>query len=172
MWNNKSDLALGTTSTTAAAGNHTHDLTITADSGTNALTLAYGTKYKLTAGGKTFIFTMPASDNTNTHRPINLKGTQILGDNTTALNFAEGTNISLSNSNGTITITTTATKDAPYTSNPANVSTTAAVGSSAYFARGDHVHAIALATGDSNGQVKIAGTNVTVKGINTAAYRA
>lgn len=171
-WNNKSDLTIGTSATQAAAGNHTHTLSIAADSGTNALTLAYGTKYKLTAGGKEFIFTMPASDNTNTHRPINLKGTQILGDNTTALNFAEGTNISLSNSSGTITIATTATKDAPYTSNPANVSTSASAGSSSYFARGDHIHAISLATGDSSGQVKIAGTNVTVKDINTAAYKA
>ena len=45
--------------------NHTHTLSIATDSGTNALTLAYGTKYKLTAGGSTFIFTMPSSDNTN-----------------------------------------------------------------------------------------------------------
>lgn len=46
---------------------------------------------------------------------------------------------------------------------------TAAVGTSAKYAREDHVHNIALATGDSNGQVKIAGTNVSVKGWNTAA---
>ena len=155
-----------------SASDHTHNLSIETDSGTNALTLAYGTKYKLTAGGKSFIFTMPASDNTNTHRPIQLKGTQILGDNTTALNFVEGTLISMSNSGGSITIGTTATKDAPYTSTPAAISTTGSAGSSGNFARGDHVHAISVATGDSNGQVKIAGSNVTVKGINTAAYKA
>ena len=230
-WNNKSNLTIGTTSTTAAAGDHTHTLTIAADSGTNALTLAYGTKYKLTAGGKEFIFTMPASDNTwrgiqnnltsdsttdslsaaqgkalktlvdgksasdhthnvtiateqsessaltlaygtrykltaggktfvftmpstddtNTHRPIQLKGTEILGNNVTALNFVEGTNITMSNSGGSITINTTATKDAPYTSTPAAVSTTGSAGTSSNFARGDHVHSISLATGDSNG---------------------
>jgi len=50
----------------AATSDHTHTLSIAEDSGTNALTLAYGKKYKLTAGGSTYIFTMPASDNTNT----------------------------------------------------------------------------------------------------------
>ena len=68
------------------------------------MTLEYGKKYSLTAGGTSYIFTMPASDNTDTHRPIQLKGTEILGNNTTALNFAEGNNITLSNSGGTITI--------------------------------------------------------------------
>ena len=58
-WNNKSDLAIGTTATTAAAGNHTHALTMATDTGTSALTMAANTKYKLTAGGKTFIFTTP-----------------------------------------------------------------------------------------------------------------
>ena len=58
-WNNKSNLAIGTTSTTAAAGNHTHGVSIAADSGTSALTMAANTKYKLTAGGNTFIFTTP-----------------------------------------------------------------------------------------------------------------
>lgn len=59
-----------TSGTLALVGdnNHSHTLSIATDSGTNALTLAYGTKYKLTAGGSTFIFTMPASDNTD-HYP-------------------------------------------------------------------------------------------------------
>lgn len=58
------------TGTLALVGdnNHTHTLSIASDTGTNQLTLAYGTKYKLTAGGSTFIFTMPTSDNTD-HYP-------------------------------------------------------------------------------------------------------
>lgn len=56
-----SDLALGTSGTTAAAGNHTHNLTLATDTGTSTITLAHGSKYKLTAGGKTLIFTMPSS---------------------------------------------------------------------------------------------------------------
>ena len=65
-WNAKSNLALGTSSTTAAKGNHTHTLSLATDTGTNELTLAHGSKYKLTAGGDSFVFTMPASGNTDT----------------------------------------------------------------------------------------------------------
>ena len=56
-----SNLALGETSTTAAAGNHTHTLSIATSEGTSSLTLAYDSKYVLTAGGSTFIFKMPAA---------------------------------------------------------------------------------------------------------------
>ena len=45
----------------------------------------------------------------NTHRPIQMNGTEILGNNTTALNLKAGTNVSLSNSSGTVTITATDT---------------------------------------------------------------
>lgn len=42
-------------------------LTLAADTGTSAITLAHSGKYKLTAGTKTLIFTMPSSGNTD-HR--------------------------------------------------------------------------------------------------------
>jgi len=62
-----SSLTIGTTATTAAAGNHTHTTTIATDSGTNQLTMAANTKYKLTAGGTTYVFTTPPdSDTKNT----------------------------------------------------------------------------------------------------------
>lgn len=51
------------------------------------------------------------------------------------------------------------------------VSTTASGGSATTWSKSDHVHSISLATGDSNGQVKIAGTNVSVKGLAGAAYK-
>ncbi len=51
---------------------------------------------------------IPGSD-TNTHRPIQVNGTQVLGDNTTALNLKAGSNVSISNSSGTITISATDT---------------------------------------------------------------
>ena len=57
---------IGTGATDAAAGNHTHATSIATSTGTNQLTLGYGGKYSLTAGGTSFIFTMPASDNTDT----------------------------------------------------------------------------------------------------------
>jgi len=49
-----------------ATSGHTHATTLAADTGTSSITLAYGGKYKLTTGGTNVIFTMPASDNTNT----------------------------------------------------------------------------------------------------------
>lgn len=58
-WNNKSNLSIGTTASTAAAGNHTHGLSMATSSGTNQITLAASTKYQLTAGGSTYIFTTP-----------------------------------------------------------------------------------------------------------------
>jgi len=53
---------------------------------------------------------------------------------------------------------------------PTAVSDTAAVGSSDKYARADHVHNIVVATGDANGQVKVAGQNVSVAGLGSAAY--
>jgi len=58
-WNNKSNLAIGTTASTAAAGNHTHSLSIATSTGTSAITLEASKKYQLTAGGSTYIFTTP-----------------------------------------------------------------------------------------------------------------
>lgn len=55
---------------------------------------------------------------------------------------------------------------------PSNIGTTASAGTSENYARQDHVHKIDLATGDSNGQVKIAGSNVSVKGLAALAYKA
>lgn len=53
-WNSKAD------------GNHTHTTSLAADTGTSSITLAYGGKYKLTTGGTSVIFTMPADSNVDT----------------------------------------------------------------------------------------------------------
>ena len=58
------------------------------------------------------------------------------------------------------------------TSAPTKVTSASAVGSSTNYARQDHTHGIDLATGDNDGQVKIAGTNVDVKGLQALAYKA
>ena len=59
---------LGTAAYTAsgayAPSGHTHDLSIAADSGTSSLAMTANTKYKLTAGGKTYVFTTPPDTNT------------------------------------------------------------------------------------------------------------
>ena len=52
---------------------------------------------------------MPTNPNTDTHRPIQVNGTQVLGDNTTALNLAAGSNVGLVESEGTVTISATDT---------------------------------------------------------------
>lgn len=65
-WNNKSNLTIGTTAGTAAEGNHTHTLTIASDSGTSSLDMTANTKYKITAGGSTYIFKTPAGGSTYT----------------------------------------------------------------------------------------------------------
>ena len=46
---------------------------------------------------------------TNTHRPIQVNGTEILGDNTTALNLKAGSNVWVTSTNGTVTIEATDT---------------------------------------------------------------
>lgn len=53
----------GTTSSTVALGNHTHTTTIAAGSSgdTSQLTMSANTKYKITSGGTSYIFTTPAS---------------------------------------------------------------------------------------------------------------
>lgn len=55
---------------------------------------------------------------------------------------------------------------------PGKVASSSSQGSSVNYARQDHTHGIDLATGDSNGQVKIAGSNVSVKGLAALAYKA
>lgn len=86
-------------------------------------------------------YTPPTSD-TNTHRPIQVNGTEILGNNTTALNLKAGSNVSITNSSGTVTIaasnTDTKVTQAYSTTNnsyPLLMSTTAGVSSTS--SRGD-----------------------------------
>lgn len=54
-------IKIGTTSGTAAEGNHTHPLSLASDTGTSAVSLTAGGKFKLTAGGNEVIFTMPSA---------------------------------------------------------------------------------------------------------------
>ena len=69
------DLTLSTTA------NHTYALSIATDTGTSALTMYAATKYKLTAGGSTYIFT--TQDNAHLLSPIELT-TEDLDDYKTA----------------------------------------------------------------------------------------
>lgn len=82
---------IGTTATTAAAGNHTHATTLATDTGTSTITLAYGGKYKLSTGGTNVIFTMPSDSNVDTKVNVVARGTTkayILGDTTSPTSSA------------------------------------------------------------------------------------
>ena len=65
-----SDTVTGITKVGAAGGaaayGHTHATSIATSTGTNQITLAFGTKYAISAGGSSYVFTMPANPNTNT----------------------------------------------------------------------------------------------------------
>lgn len=84
---------------TKTAGGTTSDI-VTGATILNGLTSAQVT----TALGYT-----PPTQDTNTHRPIQVNGSQILGNNTTALNLKAGSNMSITNSSGTVTFTATDT---------------------------------------------------------------
>ena len=55
-----SSLAIGTTASTAAAGNHTHSTTLATDSGAATVTMSPDTTYKLSTGGTNVIFKTPS----------------------------------------------------------------------------------------------------------------
>lgn len=61
---------------------------------------------------------------------------------------------------------------APGTETPSDVSTSSSVGTSSKFAREDHTHKITVGIGDSEGQVKIADTNVPVNGWSSLSGKA
>ena len=99
-------------------------------------------------------YTPPQTD-TNTHRPIKVNGTQVLGDNTTALNLAAGTNVTLSESSGTVTISSSDTN----THRPIKVDGAQVLG--------DNTTALDLVAGtnvtlsESSGAVTISATDTT-----------
>lgn len=76
----------------AATSGHTHATSIATSSGTNQITLALGTKYAITAGGTSYVFTMPSNPNTDTKQNIILGTTTkafITGVSTTPTSTAQ-----------------------------------------------------------------------------------
>lgn len=113
----KGVLKIGTTASDAAAGNHTHDyssvyaainhnhdgiyspighthpLSIAADTGTSEITLAHDGKYKITAGGSTFIFTMPSGTTTDHNQTVKGDGVTFGVDD--VIDIVDGTGINV-----------------------------------------------------------------------------
>lgn len=152
---------LGTTSTTAAQGNHTHTTTLASDTGTSTVTLAHGGKYKLTAGGTSVVFTMPATGDDVKVTQNKLASTQtgaypiILKNNTTAtdsptstVNYVAGITVTPSTSTitatnfaGNATTATDATNATNYSTNDGNYNIeTALSGKSAT----SHTHSVKI----------------------------
>ena len=180
---NASDISItiptGTTSTTVLRGDHTYATSIATSTGTNQITLAYGTKYALTAGGTSYVFTMPASDNTNTWRAIQVDGTQILGTGTStgALNLKAGSNVSITNSSGTVTIAATDTN----THNTAYLYAGASNGTANAATTNGNTYLILMDGGSATTRRKISGTqnvsvasdssgNITITGPDLSGY--
>ena len=114
-----------------------------------------------------------AEVNQNAFATIKVGSSNIAADaKSDTIEIVAGSNVTITAdpTNDKLTIAATNTTYIPASASPANVSTTSAVGTSTSYARGDHVHAITLASGDSNGQIKIAGSNVSVKGLKSAAF--
>ena len=126
--------------------------------------------------------TIPSAANNGTYTVKTLVGSTTTNvsdftanqSGTDDVTFVQGSNVTITPdaTNRKITIAATDTKYTAATAAPGKVATSSAQGSSTNYARQDHTHGIDLATGDSNGQVKIAGTNVSVKGLGSAAYTA
>lgn len=108
---------------------HTHDTTIASSTGTSSLTLAHGSKYAITAGGKSFVFTMPYDNNTHYISKNVVGGSVTATSNAAASNgsvylnhleqnavksshkiIGSGATSVASDSSGNITITSTDTK--------------------------------------------------------------
>lgn len=97
-----------------------------------------------------------------------------VGDLIITGNASSTNNLQVNTINGVEVGNSPAFTDTTYTAAtaaPGKVASTSATGTSTNYARQDHTHGIDLATGDANGQIKIAGTNVSVKGLGALAYQ-
>jgi len=103
-----------TESSAYATSGHTHATSIATSTGTNQITLAHGGKYAITAGGTSYIFTMPSDNNTDTlvtQTATNTNATyEVLfsatADNTTRTETArKNNNLTFNPSTGTLSTT-------------------------------------------------------------------
>ena len=132
--------------TGAAAANHTHSLSIATSSGTNKITLAASTKYQLTAGGSTYIFTTPPDT------------TYAAASSSTAVGTAA------------VTGTSTAYARADHVHNITKSTIISALG----YTPVQNAGVTSISTGASNGTISVttngSSSTVAVKGLGSAAY--
>ena len=123
---------------------------------------------------KSHLVTSIITPNQNAFSTIKIDTTSINADSETdTFQIITGNNITLTPdvANKKVTINATDTTYRAATSAPPNIASQGDYGQSQAYAREDHTHGISVGEGDSNGQVKIAGQNASVKGLGTAAYK-
>lgn len=156
------------TSTAYARQDHVHNITLATGDSNGQVKIAGSNVSVKGLGTAAYTASTAYSASTHTH------ATSLASGGTATVTLAANTTYTLTAGGTSVIFKTPADSNTTYTaaSSVTAVSTTSAVGTSTAYARQDHTHNIALATGDSNGQVKIAGSNVSVKGLGTAAYTA
>ena len=144
-----SNLTIGTTATTAAAGNHTHTLSISTSEGTSQRTLEYGGKYVLTAGGSSFVFTMPQAPSSSVTSVAGKTGEVTLDKNDVGLgNVGNFKAVSTVASQGL-----TSTEKTNARNNIGAGTSNLALGDTATTAAaGNHTHTISIATSEGTSQ--------------------
>ena len=194
-WNNKSNLTIGTGATQAAAGNHTHNYAGSSSAGGAASQAVKLSTSRLISVDMSKAASSGTSFDGSAAVDIGVKNQLGVGHGGTGASTLTSKGILYGNGTSAIGATTAGTSGqllkSQGSSGPTWVSqseivagkatklqtsrtislTGAVTGSTTFDGSADKSIAtsIALATGDSNGQVKIAGTNVAVKGISTAS---
>ena len=176
-----------TNSSAYATSGHTHTLNMAADTGTSQISLSANTKYKLTAGGSTYIFTTPSDTNTtytvaSGDNNGQIKITPSSGDaynvSVKGLGSAAYTNSSAYATSGhTHTLNIAASSGTSQISLSPNTKYQLTAGGSTYIFTTPPATTMtySISTGDNNGQIKVTPSsgdayNVSVKGLGSAAY--
>lgn len=196
-WNNKSNLTIGTGATQAAAGNHTHNYAGSSSAGGSANSAvklstsrlisvdmskaaSSGTSFDGSAAVDIGVKNQLAVGNGGTGASTLTSKGILYGNGTSAIGAtAAGTSGQLLKSQGSSGPTWVSQSDivagkASVLQTSRTISLTGAVTGSTTFNGGADASittSISLATGDTSGHVKIAGTNIKVKNINNAAYK-
>ena len=196
-WNNKSNLTIGTSATTAAAGNHTHNYAGSSSAGGSANSAVKLSTSRLISVDMSKAASSGTSFDGSAAVDIGVKNQLGVGNGGTGASTLTSKGILYGNGTSAIGATTagtsgqllksqgssgpTWTDQSAITAGKATklqtsrtISLTGAVtGSTTFDGSADKSIAtsIALATGDTSGHVKIAGTNIKVKDINNAAYK-
>ena len=166
---------------------HSHNLSIASSTGTSQISLSANTKYQLTAGGSTYIFTTPADNNTtytvasgdsNGQIKVTPSSGSAYNVSVKGLGSAAYTNSSAYATSGhNHTLKIEASSGTSQISLSPNTKYQLTAGGSTYIFTTPPATTMtySISTGDNNGQIKVTPSsgdayNVSVKGLGSAAY--